>query len=116
MTQDYKYNYHTYPVYAEEMSAEGAFKRFMPFPGPKEVYDFVLMGLPKVFPLTKEPITVAMVEPYLNSAITEIEMELGCNLSEVTHFHSEDYIDGMFTNNYQGMRLQRWPATEIVDV
>lgn len=116
MAQDYKYQYNTYPIFAEEFSHEGAFKRFSPFPGPKEVYDFALMGLPKYFPLTKEPITVDMVEPYLNSAITEIEMSLGCNLSEVTHFHSEDYIDGMFTNNYQGTRLQRWPATEIVDM
>lgn len=116
MTQDYKYVYNTYPVFSEEMSHEGAFKRFTHFPTPQEVYDYALIGLPKYFPLTREPIPVSMFEPFLNSAVTEIEMELGINLSPVQHFHSEDYLDGMFTANYMGIRLQRWPATEITHV
>lgn len=116
MTQDYKYQYQTYPIQSEEMSHEGALKRFSAFPTPKDVYDYALLGLPKYFPLTREPITEKMVEPFLNSAITEIEMELGCNISPVVHFHAEDYLDGQFTNNYSGIRLQRWPATEIIKV
>lgn len=114
MAQDYKYKYNTYPIFSEEMSIEGAFKRYTPFPQPQDVYAFALMGLPKYFPLTREPIPVSIAEQYLNSAITEIEMELGINLSPVTHYHSEDYIDGMMTSNYTGIRLQRWPATEII--
>lgn len=54
-----------------------------------------------------------MAESYLVSAVTEIEMAHGCNLSAVTHYHSEDTIDGMFQNNYMGIKLPRWPATEI---
>lgn len=114
--QDYGYSYNTYPVFSEEMGPEGSFKRFTSFPTPKEVYDYALMGLPKIFPLTREPIPVDIAKAALESAVTEIENSLGMNLSEVTHFHSEDYIDGMFTNNYMGIRLQRWPATQIVQV
>lgn len=114
MAQTYGYQYHTFPVLAEEFSFEGSFKRFTSFPTPKQVYDYALMGLPKYFPLTKEPITVDMITPFLESAITEIEMKLGCNLSEVTHFHSEDWLEGSFTNNMAGVRLQKWPATQVV--
>lgn len=128
-TKKYGANYHQYPVFAQENSIEGAFKRFMPMPGPKEVFDYAMFGLPKQLPLTQEIMTAdglvdvngnltsaVSAADYLTSAVTEIEMELDCNLSEVTHLHSEDYIDGMFTNNYQGMRIQRWPATEITQV
>jgi hypothetical protein len=116
VAQDYTYSYNTYPIFSEETAIEGALKRFTPMPNPTDVYNYALMGLPKYFPLTREPITVDLVVPFLNSAITEIEMELGCNISEVTHYHSEDYIDGMFTSNYMGIRMQRWPATSIVQM
>jgi hypothetical protein len=114
MTQDYAYKYHTYPVYSEEMAIEGAVKRYTSFPTPVEVFEYAMLGMPKYFPMTKQAITSDLMIPFLNSAITDIEMELGCNLSEVVHYHSDDFIDGMFSNNYMGMRLQRWPATQIV--
>jgi len=125
----YGKNYHTYPVFSQEASIEGAVKRFAPMPGPKEVFDYALLGLPKYLPLTQERITPdgfidnagnltsgVAVADFLTSAMVEMEMEMDCNISEVTHIHSEDYIDGMFTNNFQGMRIQRWPATEITQV
>lgn len=113
MAQDYQKPYHTYPILAEEFSFEGSFKRYTSFPTPKDVYDFVMKGIPKKYPLTGEPILPDDVAPYLESAINEIEMSLGCNLSETTHFHSEDWWEGMFTNNLSGIRLQHWPATKI---
>jgi hypothetical protein len=114
MTQQYKSTYAGYPVFAEEMSFEGAFKRYSAMPTPQDVFNYTLMGIPPYFPLSRQPITPAMAEPFLNSAITEIEMELGANISPVVHYHSEDIIDSMFTANYTGIRLQRWPATEII--
>jgi hypothetical protein len=96
------------------MGYDGAVKRFDTMPTPQTVLDYALMGLPKIFPMTKEPITAAIVEPFLNSAVTEIEMTLGCNISPVQHFHSEDSIDGLFENNYAGIKLPRWPATQLV--
>lgn len=112
--QDYKYQYHTYPVYSSELSAESAFKRFTPFPTPQDVYDFCLMGMPKVFPMTREPIPLSVAEKFLTSAVTHLEMSLGCNLSEVVHYHSEDSVADMFTSNFTGVNLQRWPATQII--
>ena len=117
--KEYKDQYHQWPVFSQESSHEGAFKRFVPMPGPVEVFQFALLGLPKIFPLTQELISVdspVSIADYLTSAITEIEMDMGCNLSEVTHFHSEDYIDGMFSANFSGIRLQRWPAVQIDQV
>ena len=62
MTQDYGTQFQTYPVYSEEMGIEGAVKRFSAMPTPKDVYDYALMGIPKIFPLTKEPIPVEMAQ------------------------------------------------------
>lgn len=114
--KEYGYRYHTYPVHAMDFTYEGAFKRFTTFPTPQRVYNMALMGLPKYFPLTKEAITVDFATPYLESAITEIEQDLDCNLSEVDHFHSADYIQGMFEKNFSGIRLPRWPATKIISI
>ncbi|MEM4379316.1 MAG: hypothetical protein QXL01_01335 [Thermoplasmatales archaeon] len=116
MSQTYGHQYHTYPVHSEETSYEGSFKRFTTFPTPKEVYDYALMGIPKVFPITNEPIPESFAQTALESAITEIENETGMDLSPVTRYHSEDYIDGMFTNNFMGIRLQHWPATKIIQM
>jgi hypothetical protein len=116
MTQSYGTQYHTYPVFAEEMSHEGAFKRFTHFPGPHEVFQMALFGLPKVSPLTGEVITEEMAAPYLESAVAEIEMVVGCTLSPVVRFHSDDHIDGLFERNFMGIRLQSWPATEVISV
>jgi hypothetical protein len=114
MSQQYDKFYHTYPVFSHEYGADGSVKRFETFPTPKTVLDYALMGLPKVFPLTREPITEALVEPFLNSAVTEIELALNCNISPVQHFHSEDTVDGMFESNFAGIRLSKWPATQVV--
>lgn len=116
---NYTGQYHQYPVYTMDLAFEGEFKRFLPMPDPEEVFAYAMMGLPKIFPLTNEPITIdspVSVADALVSAVTEIEMDMGCNLSEVTHFHSQDYIEGMFERNYTGIKLHRWPATEITQV
>ena len=78
------------------------------------MYDNVLRGLPKVYPLTGEPIPVSVAEEYLDAAITQIEMELGCNLSECIHYQIEDAIEGWDTNNAGGISLRKWPATSVI--
>lgn len=116
MTQDYGVQYNTYPVFSKDDGFEPAVKRHTPMPTPRDVYDYALMGLPKTFPLTKEPITVDMVTPFLNNAITQIEMDTGMSLSPVYYDQAFDYIDGSFEANFSGFKLQQWPATEIVSM
>jgi len=113
---DYTGEYHKYPVYSQQMASEGALKRFRPLPGIKEVFDYALLGLPTHLPMTNQQLTPEIVAPYLESAITEIEMDLDCNISEVTHFFPCDYVDGMFTSNFNGIILNRWPVTQIIQV
>lgn len=108
--------YHEYPVNAQEMSKEGAVKRYTHMPTPDEVFDYALLGLPKELPMTNERMTPHLVAPYLESAMSEIENKYACNLTPVVHFQSEDNIDGMFYNNYMGIKLLRWPATEVIKV
>lgn len=80
---------------------------------PVDVFNYAMMGLPKIFPLTKEPITVDHFMPFYNNAIVEVEMDVGCNISPVEHTQPFDYIDGCFEANFSGFKLNRWPATQI---
>lgn len=125
--QSYGQRYHLYPVFTVDNGFEGATKRFSPMPQPRDVFDYALLGLPKYFPLlptgidangqkTFEPITPELFQPYLESAITEIEMDVGFNVNPIEHFQSFDYIDGCFENNYSGFKMERWPATSIVQM
>lgn len=113
MTQDYKTPYNTYPIFSKDLGFEGSTKRFRTMPTPQDVYDIALMGLPKHFPLTQELITPEMAANFLENAITEIEMSLNIDITPVQRDQSFDYIDGMFTANYTGMKLERWPATQV---
>lgn len=113
---EYGYQYHTYPIHSMETSTEGAFKRFTAFPQPNDVFHYALLGLPKKLVLDNTGLEPEFARTYLESAINEIEMQMGCNLSEITHFHSEDYLDGKFTSNHTGIRLPKWPATQITMV
>lgn len=108
--------YHTYPIRANDNTIEGSFKRYRPAPTPKDVFQYALLGMPKILPMTKELMLPELIESTLESAINEIEMNFGCMLSEVTLFHPTDYIDGMFFRQYTGISLPKWPATEIVSV
>jgi hypothetical protein len=108
--------YNTYPVFSADDGFEPSTKRLSGVPQPRDVFEYALMGLPKVFPLTNEPITPEHVRPFLESAIVEIEMSLGFNITPVQHWQSFDYIDGMFEANFHGLKLERWPATKVVSV
>jgi len=116
MTQPtYGQQYHGYPVYAAEdgLGFEGAVKRFKTFPTPEDVFKKALLGLPKRLPMSNEELVPDDAAPFLESAITEIEMSTCMNLSPVDHFQSFDYVAGMFESNFFGMNLERWPATRV---
>jgi hypothetical protein len=115
--------YHQYPVFSQDdwatgggLGFEGAQKRFTGFPQPREVFDYALMGLPKIFPLTGEAITPDHIKPYLDSAASEIEMTLGLDISPVERDESFDYISGLFDTNASGLKLQAWPACQVIEV
>jgi len=113
MTQNYENPYHTVPIFSQDLGFEGATKRFKTMPTPEDVYKFALMGVPKFFPLTKEPITIDQAAMFLEGAISEIEMSLNIDITPVDHDQSFDYIDGMFESNFTGLKLERWPATKV---
>lgn len=115
--------YHQYPVFSQDdwatgggVGFEGAQKRFTSFPQPRDVLSSALMGMPKVFPLTNELITPDHIQPYLDSATTELEMSMGIDISPVERDQAFDYIDGMFEGNFTGLKLQGWPATKVIEV
>jgi hypothetical protein len=112
--QTYEELYHGYPIFTEPSGFEGSVKRYTTAPTPQDLINFGLKGLPKVYPLTNEPITLGDVERYLVSAYTEIEMAMSMDLSPVQHYQSFDYVADMFEANWGGMRLDRFPATKIL--
>lgn len=115
-SQDYTQPYHTYPVFSARDGFEGAMKIYETFPTPQDLIDYGLKGLPKRYPLTGEPITVKDVERYLTSAVSEVQMDLGCDVFPTEHYQSHDFIDGMFSANFTGLKLARWPAWKVLSV
>lgn len=106
-----------YPVWSREAQFEGSTKRFTSMPTPIDVYNYAMLGLPNIFPLINEQIPMSVAEDALNSAITEIEMSTGMDITPVTHYHKHDLIDGLLTNsNFMGMSLFRWPATKVIKI
>jgi hypothetical protein len=115
-SQNYGQPYHTYPIFSAPDAFEGSVKIYDTFPTPQDLIEYGLKGLPKRYPLTGEPITVKDVERYLTSAISEVQMDLGCDVCQVEHWQSADFVDGMFTSNFTGIKLGRWPATKVLNV
>lgn len=116
LSQDYIKPYHTYPIFSTNDGYDGSQKLYSTPPTPENLYKKALQGLPKVYPLTGEPIELDDVAPYLTSAYNELVMDLGCDLLETEHFHSADYIAGMFDSNFTGIKLSRWPAFKVLNV
>lgn len=121
--QNFGPKHYEYPIMSQDdwstgggVGFEGAQKRFSTFPDPREVLEYTLLGLPKIFPLTGEVITPDHMRPFLDSAINEIEMDMGMDLSPVERDQSFDYIDGMFTANATGLKLEAWPAVKIIEM
>jgi len=118
MTQPtYGQSYHGsgYPCMTADdgLSYEGAHKRLKTMPTPEDVFRKALLGLPKKMPMTGEELIPEDCAPYLESAITEIEMSMNMNITPVDHWQHFDYIDGMFESNFMGMNLERYPAYKI---
>lgn len=114
--QDYGQVFNTYPIYSRDNGFEGAIHRFTTLPTPSDVAQLAMLGVPRTLPLTNEYITDAFFETYLSSAINEIEMSMGMDITPTEHDEPFDYVDGMFTANYTGIKLSRWPAVKIVSM
>jgi len=111
----YQASYFGYPCYTSEdgLSLEGALKRYKSTPTPDDVFKKAMLGLPKNLTMTNEVLTADDCAAHLEAAITEIEMSTCMNLSPVDHWQSFDYIEGMFEANFMGLKLERWPATQV---
>jgi hypothetical protein len=115
-TQDYEMPYHGYPIFSSSDGYEGAMKIYDTFPTPDNLISYALKGIPKRYPLTGEPILAKDVESYLTSAMSEVQMDLGCDILPIIHWNSSDFIDGMFNANFTGIKLPRWPAFKVLNV
>lgn len=117
MATEYKEDYHQgYPCFADNCGFEPGIRHLKSIPTPQEIYRYALLGIPKFFQLTGEEIPMYLAEDALDSAIAEIEMSTGMNISEVVHYQPEDFIEGKFGMNAMGTKLIKWPATEIIKV
>jgi hypothetical protein len=115
MPVNYGKQYNTYPVFTGDdgLSYEGATKRFKTMPTPEDVFRKAMLGLPKRLPMSNEILVPDDAIPFLEAAITEIEMSMNMNITPVDHYQSFDYIDGMFESNFFGMKMERWPTTKV---
>ena len=100
----------------EHLDIAGNFVRFKPMITPRDVIQFGLIGVPKVFPMTGEHLTEEHVALHLQTAINELEMQ-GLLLSPVNSFHVDDALSSsFFDTRYFPTLLKRFPVREIISV
>jgi hypothetical protein len=119
--ETYHGDYHQYPVYARDRDAssggiEGAHKRFVSMPDVATVRSIACFGLQRLCPDAYQDVTDEMIEYYLTSVCSELEMQHSLVLSPTEFYQPFDYIEHMFSSNWGGMLLQYWPATAILEV
>ena len=83
---------------------------------PQDVINFGLIGVPKVFPLTNEPINAEYIAQYLQVAIASLEM-MGMLLSPVICHHIDDFTsDGLIGTRFFPTILKKYPVREIESI
>lgn len=104
-------------VQENNQEIEGSFVRFKPMVTPQNVIDFGLMGVPKTFPMTGEPMTVEYIANHLEAAIAEIEMT-GLMLSPVIFHHLDDYQEGnsLYGQRFFPILLKKYPVRNIESI
>jgi hypothetical protein len=114
-------NLHTpYPDRVETASStnleiEAGFLRFKTYPTPADVFRVGLLGVPKRFPLTGEPITEEFVMDVLAATIADIEMT-GLTISPVIFTKQEDFHDGMLIQNFFPIQVNKYPVLDVESV
>lgn len=109
-----------YPERVETASStnleiEAGFLRFKTYPTPADVFRVGLLGIPKHFPLTGEPITEEFVMDVLAATIADIEMT-GLIISPVIFNKQEDFHDGMLIQNFFPIQVNKYPVLDVESV
>lgn len=115
---DYKNPYPKNSNVAQDgnLEIEGNFIRFKPMVQPSDVLKFGLVGIPKRFPLTNEPITEEYIANHLEASISELEM-MGLILSAAIFHHVDDLYDGgLGSNRFFPTMLKKYPVREIITI
>jgi|GEM_PF-2827534 len=98
------------------LEIEGNFVRFKPMVQPADILKFGLVGIPKVFPMTNEPITEEYIANHLEASVAELEM-MGLILSASIFHHIDDLMSGgMGTTRFFPTLLKKYPVREIITI
>jgi hypothetical protein len=99
-----------------QLDIEANFVRFKTMITPRDVITFGLVGVPKTFPMTNEPITEEYVALHLQSSISELEM-MGMYMSAINAFHVDDFHEGgLTTGRYMPTILKKYPVRSITSI
>lgn len=93
---------------------EDSFKRQTYLPTPEDIMDNWLWGIPKESALTQEKLTTTIVRHYIDSAISEIEHDLGLFISPISivrEQHPFNWND--VRNNFCPFKLQQKPLIRV---
>jgi hypothetical protein len=94
----------------------GGFTRFKTMVTPMDVVKFGLVGVPKVFPMTGEPITEEYIAHHLEAAVAKLEMQ-GLMLSPVIFSHVDDFTDsGLAGTRFFPVILKKFPLRTVESV
>lgn len=94
---------------------EGGFVRFKTMVTPSDVLKFGLIGIPKMFPMTQEPLSEEYVAVHLQSTIAQLEMSGMC-LSPIIATHIDDWHGSSDWNRYFAINVHKYPVSRIESI
>lgn len=108
-----------YPLATDNNDAtqefEGSQKIYRQMPSPADVRSLGLVGIPKYFPLTNEPITDDYISLHLENAIQELGMA-GLNISPRMVTQMEDSYENDMMYRFNPFSLNNFPVLEIESI
>jgi hypothetical protein len=94
---------------------EGSQRIYRPIPSPEDILQFGLVGIPKYFPLTGEPITREYVARHLEEAIQDLLLRGLCLYQRITT-QVEDMYENDLINRFQPFKLNCFPVLSIESI
>lgn len=94
------------------LDIDSEFKRFKEYPLPDDVRKFGLAGIPKVFPLTGEPISDDLIYDHMTASVADIEMT-GLTINPTSFSKQDDFHDGQVLNNFFPLKVTKFPILDV---
>jgi hypothetical protein len=103
-----------FPYRATEI--DPSINRYTEIPDIAKMRSTYLFGIPLKSTLTGQEVSDDMIQTYIDSAISEIEMSLDISITPTTYDDRYDWVREMWTNSFGWQKLSHRPVISVSEV